>query len=197
MKILVLAPQPFLEERGTPIAVDLIVRSLGERGHTVSLLTYHLGRDVHYAGMTLHRIPRIPFIRRVRPGFSMAKVICDLAMWVKAWSLVRRERPDVVHAVEESVFIAWWLQITKGIPYIYDMDSSLPDQLVDSLPLLRPARPLMMRLLQPVVCAAMMVTPVCEALAKSVESFGPQRVVVLRDVSLLSEDRHPARRGMV
>jgi len=51
-----------------------------------------------------------------------------------------------------------------------------------------------MRILQPVVCAAMMVTPVCEALAKSVESFGPQRVVVLRDVSLLDEDRHPAKR---
>lgn len=195
MKILVLAPQPFLEERGTPIAVDMIVRSLSERGHTVSLLTYHLGRDVTYAGVTPHRIPRVPFVRRVRPGFSLAKLVCDVVMFAKAWSLIRRERPDVIHAVEESVFMAWWFRITRGIPYIYDMDSSLPDQLVEGLPLLRPVHPFLVRLMRPVVRAAMLVAPVCDALAEIVKPFGPQRVVVLRDVSLLGKE--PAAMGRV
>src|SRR5690606_25954218 len=47
MKILFLAPQPFFQERGTPIAVRLAVEVLGGRkGDSIDLLTYHEGSDV-------------------------------------------------------------------------------------------------------------------------------------------------------
>ena len=51
MKILLLAPHPYYQERGTPIAVDLLVRVLSERGDQIDLLTYqNLGdRDDGYA----------------------------------------------------------------------------------------------------------------------------------------------------
>ena len=32
MKVLVLAPHPFYQERGTPIAVNLVLRALSARG---------------------------------------------------------------------------------------------------------------------------------------------------------------------
>jgi hypothetical protein len=48
MNILVLAPEPFYEDRGTPIAVSLLLRALAERGERVDLVTYHLGRAVAY-----------------------------------------------------------------------------------------------------------------------------------------------------
>ena len=43
MKILLLAPQPFYEERGTPIAVDLLLKALSDRGESVDVLTYPIG----------------------------------------------------------------------------------------------------------------------------------------------------------
>ena len=46
MRILLMAPQPFYIERGTPIAVKLLARALCSAGHTVDLLTYHEGEDV-------------------------------------------------------------------------------------------------------------------------------------------------------
>ena len=41
MKILLLAPQPFYAERGTPIAVLLAATALCRAGHEVDVLTFH------------------------------------------------------------------------------------------------------------------------------------------------------------
>ena len=46
----------------------------------------------------------------------------------------------VVHAVEESVFIAALARLVFGVPYVYDMDSSLPQQLEERYPALAPLR---------------------------------------------------------
>ena len=193
MNILVLAPQPFYQERGTPIAVDLMVRTLCERGHAVDLLVYHEGADVAYEGLTLHRIPAFRLLSGVRPGLSLKKIGCDVLMFVKVVRMIRRNRPDVVHAVEEAAFMAYVVRRIFGIPYIYDMDSSLPDQIVEKFPLMRPMKRLMWNMLKPVVYHAMLVAPVCEALAQSVASCEPSRVVILRDVSLLADDEKRKR----
>ena len=102
MKILLLAPQPFYEERGTPIAVDLLLKALSDRGESVDVLTYPIGEDRQYPGVTLHRLPKIPGIRKVKPGPSFPKIVCDVVMMFRAARMARRTRYDVVHAVEES-----------------------------------------------------------------------------------------------
>lgn len=191
MNVLVLAPQPYFQERGTPIAVDLMVRLLSARGHTVDLLVYHEGDDRAYPGVRLHRIPRLPFIRSIRPGFSLKKLVCDAFMFWSALRLARRVRPDLVHAVEEAAFIALALRRLLGIPYIYDMDSSLPDQLAEKYPVLWRWLPLLRRLLAPVAARALMIAPVCDALALGVAPAGSDRVVLLRDVSLLEDPPPP------
>jgi hypothetical protein len=188
MRILFLAPQPFFQERGTPIAVDLAVRVLSERGHHVDLLVYHEGRDVSYPGVTLHRIPRLPFVRGVRPGFSGKKLVCDFFMFFKALALMIRHRPDVVHAVEESVFMAWVLRFFFRTPYIYDMDSSIPDQIVEKFPRLSALRPVLMAVMKPAMFSALMIVPVCEALGATLGNYPAERIIVIRDVSLLDGD---------
>ena len=40
MKILLIAPHPFFQERGTPIAVKLLIETLSEFGHSIDLLTF-------------------------------------------------------------------------------------------------------------------------------------------------------------
>jgi len=166
-----------------------MVRSLSERGHKVDLLVYHEGHDVSYPGITLHRIPSLPFISNVRPGLSFKKIVCDFFLFWKAVGLVRRNRPDIVHAVEESAFMAYVIRLLFGIPYVYDMDSSLPDQVVEKFPAFRPMQGLMRMLIKPIVTHALLVAPVCEAIAQTITPCEPAKIVILRDVSLLDEDK--------
>ncbi len=53
MKILLLAPQPFYQERGTPIAIKLLLEVLSRRGDQVDVVTFHEGADVSPAGRHL------------------------------------------------------------------------------------------------------------------------------------------------
>ena len=59
MKILMIAPQPFFEPRGTPISVRQRLTGLTMLGHQVDLATYHLGEDVDLPGLTIYRTPSI------------------------------------------------------------------------------------------------------------------------------------------
>jgi glycosyltransferase involved in cell wall biosynthesis len=134
VRILLLAPQPFFQARGTPIAVRVVLEFLASHGHQVDLLTYHEGSDVQIHNCRIVRIPRIPGVRDIRPGFSLKKVLCDVVMLATCARMMRRTRYDLVHAVEESAFIAAALQPFSGVPYVYDMDSSLAEQLIDAYP---------------------------------------------------------------
>jgi glycosyltransferase involved in cell wall biosynthesis len=145
VKILLLAPQPFFQARGTPIAVRRVLEFLTDRGHRVDLLTYHEGSDVEIPNCRIVRIPRIPAVRNIRPGFSLKKVLCDLVMFVCCVGMMRRTRYDLVHAVEESAFIAAALQPFTRVPYVYDMDSSLAEQLIDAYPALSVVGPVLRR----------------------------------------------------
>src|SRR5215510_13735947 len=106
MKVLLLAPHPFYQDRGTPIAVSLVLKALSQRAAQVDVVTYHEGRDIYYDRVTVHRIPKLPFIHEIRPGFSWKKVLCDVVLLGKAILLVSKNKYHVVHAVEESVYIA-------------------------------------------------------------------------------------------
>jgi len=130
MKVLLLAPQPFYQLRGTPIAVKRLAESFSRRGWLVDILTFHEGSAVEIPNVRIFRIPRIPGTRGVRPGFSLKKILCDLAIFAKAARMVRHERYDLIHAGEESAFIAMLFKWGAGYPYIYDMDSCLSEQMV-------------------------------------------------------------------
>ncbi len=191
MRVLLLAPHPFYQDRGTPIAVSLLLKVLSERGDRVDVVTYHEGSDPAYEGVTLYRIPHLPFVRNIRPGFSWKKLVCDAAMFVLALRLVLTRRYDLVHSVEESVFIALLFRSALGIPYVYDMDSSLPQQMVEKYAWLAPGAWAMTLMERLAVSGAKAVVPVCDALADSVARYGRGRRTVLNDVSLLP-DEEPA-----
>jgi len=197
MDILVLAPQPFFVERGTPIAVDLVLRGLSKRKDRVDVLTYHLGEDVHYEGVTIYRTPDIPFIREIRPGFSMRKLVCDLLMLLWVFPLVLRNRYQVIHAVEEAVFIALLLKFLFRIPYVYDMDSSLSEQMIERYPrLFRPVKFLLAFFERLAIRRAIAVVPVCDALVEDIAPYKPGRVVILRDISLLASTSNPVKEDL-
>jgi glycosyltransferase involved in cell wall biosynthesis len=192
MRVLVLAPQPFYIERGTPIAVDRLVRTLADAGHEVEVLAFHLGETPVYRNVTVHRIPRVPFVRAVGPGLSARKLLCDAVFAVSLVRLLARRRFDAIHAVEESVFLAMVLGPLLGVPYVYDMDSSLSDQVLADAPSLHPVAPLLRAAERAAVRRSAAVAAVCDDLARRAEADGARRVVLLRDISLLPEGPPPA-----
>ena len=129
MHILMIAPEPFFEPRGTPFSEYHRIRALLELGHTVDLVTYPFGEDVALPGLRVFRALRPPLVRRVGIGPSFAKVPLDLSLAATALRRALSERYDMVHSHEEGaaigVVLAWWL----GVPHLYDMHSSLPQQL--------------------------------------------------------------------
>lgn len=128
LKILFLAPQPFFEVRGTPLAVLAMVRALGALGHEVDLLTYPRGADVEMEGVAHRRSMGLP-VGRVRPGPSLAKLALDVPFMAEAWWRMATGRYDVVHAVEEAAHLAAPLARLLRLPLVVDVDSSIPDQL--------------------------------------------------------------------
>jgi glycosyltransferase involved in cell wall biosynthesis len=128
-RVLVVAPQPFFELRGTPLNVLAMLRTLCAAGHEVHLATFGLGETVPIDGLTYHRAPALPFARTVPIGFSARKVAHDAALAVLVAGLIATRRFDVVHAVEEALFFALPLARARNIPVIADVDSSLSDQL--------------------------------------------------------------------
>ena len=46
VRILVLAPHPFFQARGTPLAVRTVLEFLSARGHQIDVLTFHEGEEV-------------------------------------------------------------------------------------------------------------------------------------------------------
>jgi len=186
LKILVVAPQPYLEERGTPLDTHRLVNTLASHGHSVDLLTYPLGRDVPDTRARVHRSAGLPGIHSVPVGPSWQKVALDIPLTLKFARLARPGTYDVVHAVEEAIFpalaLAWWHRARV----VYDMDSSLAEQLGDWNStlhfLLRPIQALEAWALR----RSDLILPVCDDLAdRATRVVGSSDGVrVLRDVPL-------------
>ena len=126
-----IAPEPFFEPRGTPFSEYHRIRALLHLGHTVDLVTYPFGRDVSLPGLRVFRALRPPMIREVRIGPSLAKIPLDLTLTLTAARRALSERYDVVHSHEEGSFIGVVLAALLRVPHLYDMHSSLPQQLTN------------------------------------------------------------------
>jgi glycosyltransferase involved in cell wall biosynthesis len=129
VKALVVAPQPFFTPRGTPLSVYYRTLVEAELGVEVDLLTYGQGRDVDLPGVRIIRIPRFAALGDVRIGPSLLKLFLDgfLFAWTIGLLLVRRY--DFVHAHEEAIFFCRFLKPVFRFKLVYDMHSSLPQQL--------------------------------------------------------------------
>ena len=129
MRTLVIAPQPFFSPRGTPFSVYYRTLIMSQLGARIDLLTYGEGQDVDLPNVRIIRIPRFRFLGPVKTGPSLLKLFldCFVALWTVA--LLVRNRYAVVHAHEEAVFFCRFLKPVFRFKLVYDMHSSLPQQL--------------------------------------------------------------------
>lgn len=124
-----LAPEPFFEPRGTPFSEYHRLKALSELGHHVDLVTYPIGRDVAIPNLRIFRAWRPPLVSKVRIGPSFTKLVLDTLMLLTIARRVSRERYDAIHSHEEMGLVGVWLSRWLGVPHLYDMHSSLPQQL--------------------------------------------------------------------
>ena len=181
MRILFLAPQPFYEDRGSPIAVKMVIELLSKRGDFVDLVTYHPGQSIAFDRINHIRTPKISFIRTVRPGFSWQKLVCDLFMLLLAVRLVLIRRYDVIYAVEEAVYFAVLFRFLFKIPYVYDMDSSLVEQMLDKYPALKPISGVLQAFEALAIRNATATVVVCESLYRVAKVSDAAHAVLLYD----------------
>ncbi|HEU5443165.1 MAG TPA: glycosyltransferase [Steroidobacteraceae bacterium] len=188
MRILLVAPQPFYQERGTPIAVRMLVEVLCAQGHAVDLLTYHEGADLDIDGLRILRTPALPGLRHIPIGISWKKLVCDLLISGRLLGLALSRRYDVIHAVEEAVFPAILLRSSAHARVVYDMDSMLGESLVSKWRLLRPAGRALRAMERAVIRRADAVFAVCSDLAQHVSVDAPEvPVFLIEDVALPSQ----------
>ncbi len=132
MRVLFLAPQPFLRERGTPLRARNILATMTAAGHTVEMLCYPFGDDVEMPGLRILRSARVPGIRDVGIGPSAAKIVLDVPFALRALRMCARRGVDVIQAVEEAGLFAWVPARLLRRPFVYQMDSWITEQLVFS-----------------------------------------------------------------
>lgn len=190
--MLLLAPHPFFQNRGTPIDVELVIRALSERNDMqLDVLVYPEGEDITYPNVSLFRVSQFGKIQGVRPGFSVKKLILDFGMIFSAWKMMHKNRYDVIHAGEESVFIAMFLKMLYGVPYVYDIDSSIAQQMVEKYPRLTFVSSFLNWMEGKAIKGALANAPVCHALRELCEKNNSSKTVTLHDISQLKNPDLP------
>jgi len=186
LNILLIAPQPFFQDRGTPIAVKLLSETLAAQGHNVHLLVYHEGEQIELPNIMIHRSFPLPGTSNIKPGLSLKKILCDIFIFIKCISLLRQYKIDLIHAVEEAVFIAILFNKTHKIPYVFDMDSCMPMQIIDKFPSFRILSSLMKYFERAAVQNSAGVLTVCKFLQETATKYASDKhIAVIEDITLL------------
>jgi glycosyltransferase involved in cell wall biosynthesis len=127
-----IAPQPFYSERGTPMNVRMLCQVLGEAGHKIDVLVFPSGEDIKLRNLRIIRLPNILGGKFIPIGPSLIKLFYDTVMLPAVFWLLVTNRYDVIHGIEEGGFLGVILGKLLGIDSIFDMDSSIPEQLKSS-----------------------------------------------------------------
>lgn len=186
MEVLVLAPHPFFINRGTPIDVQLVVQALSERNDTnIDMIVYPVGENISLPKVSVYRVPFTSYIRNIRPGLSLKKLYIDFFMFFYTWKKVHSGKYSMIHAGEESVFIAMLMKKIYKTPYVYDIDSSIAQQLVEKSPKLMPFAKLFNWFEAKAMKGALANAPVCHALRELCEKNNSPKTFTLHDISQL------------
>jgi glycosyltransferase involved in cell wall biosynthesis len=193
MRILMIAPEPFFQPRGTPFSEYYRTRAFTELGHQVDMVTYPIGSDVSMPGLRLFRAARVPGIRAIKIGPSLAKIPLDMMVFLSAVRRLLTTRYDLMDCHEEAGLMGIVLSRLFRIPTIYDMHSSLPEQLSN----FRFSRSRLLKYVFDIserwtIRGSKAVIVICPHLEEVVAGVDPERPTFLIENSPLAESGEPA-----
>ena len=186
-----IAPEPFFEPRGTPFSEFHRIRALIALGHEVDLVTYPFGQDVAMPGLRVFRSLRPPFLRGVEIGPSFAKLPLDALLTLTAIRRALSSRYDAIHSHEEGGLIGAVIAALAGVPHLYDMHSSLPQQLTNfAFSRSRIVRRVFLALERFMIRRSRVVIVICPSLEETVRAIEPQaQTVLIENAPGSGEDR--------
>jgi glycosyltransferase involved in cell wall biosynthesis len=188
-----IAPEPFFEPRGTPFSEYYRTKAFTELGHQVDMVTYPMGSDVSLPGLSVYRSVPIPGIRKVRIGPSLAKLPLDTMVFLSAIRRLLTRRYDLLDCHEEAGLMGVVLSRIFRVPTVYDMHSSLPEQLSN----FRFSRSRVLRFIFDMIerwtiRGSKAVIVICPYLKEVVARVDPERPTFLIENSPLAESGEPA-----
>ncbi len=128
-KILKIAPTPFFADRGCHVRILEESRVLQERGHSIRVCTYHIGRNL--PDIKTERIIGVPWYKKLDAGPSWHKYYLDILLAMKSLWIAMRDRPDVIHAhLHEGVFVGYFISRILGVPLLFDLQGSLVGEMM-------------------------------------------------------------------
>jgi glycosyltransferase involved in cell wall biosynthesis len=191
VRILMIAPEPFFEPRGTPFSEFHRIRALTALGHEVDLVTYPFGHDVTMPGLRVFRSVRPPLIRGVKVGPSLAKIPLDAMLTLTAIRRAIGGRYDAIHSHEEGGLIGAVLAAVLRVPHLYDMHSSLPQQLTNfAFSQSRLMRRAFVAIERFMIRRSRVVIVICPSLEETVRAIEPAaRTVLIENAPGSAEDQ--------
>lgn len=108
MRVLMVAPTSFFSDYGGHIRILEEMRSLGELGVEVAVVTYYMGKDV--PGIDIRRTAPLPWRTDYEVGSSRHKIAFDAYLAVKTAREVLRFRPMSFMAIcmrGRSSVVSW------------------------------------------------------------------------------------------
>jgi glycosyltransferase involved in cell wall biosynthesis len=140
--ILMIAPTSFFADYGSHVRILEEARILQRMGNRITLCTYHSGQDVD--DLTIERTAGIPWRKGYEIGSSWHKIAFDALLSVKCATVLRRLKPDVIHAfLHEGALIGYPLSLVGsalspvegpskgGVPLVFDFQGSLTGEMID------------------------------------------------------------------
>ena len=171
-----IAPEPFFEPRGTPFSEFHRIRALTALGHQVDLVTYPFGQSVSMPGLRIFRSLRPPLVRRVKIGPSLAKIPLDALLALSAMRRAFSGRYDAIHSHEEGGLIGAVLAMLLRVPHLYDMHSSLPQQLSNfAFSRSRVIKRVFLAIERFMIRRSRVVIVICPSLEETVKAIEPRR----------------------
>jgi len=122
-RVLMIAPQPYFDWRGSPIRVGFNVQALVDLGYAVDLLTMPLGEDRQIPGARIIRIRNVFRLKSLPIGPSFWKALYDIGLLFGGLRLSRNGVYRVVHAIEDAGIIGVLVARLRGAKLIFEKHS--------------------------------------------------------------------------
>jgi len=130
LRIMMLAPTPYFTDCGSHVRIYEEARALTRCGHSVRIVTYHLGRDI--PGIPVSRISSVRWTKELSIGPSWHKPYLDTLMYNKALKQAREFRPHLIHAhFHEGARIGGKLKKRLELPLLFDCHYSMTGEMLD------------------------------------------------------------------
>ncbi len=130
LRILMIAPTSFFLDYGCHVRILEEAQVLRRLGHQVTIVTYHLGRDL--PDLEIVRSRPTPWRAEYEVGTSLHKIAFDLLLGWRVLTVVLARRFDLIHAhLYDGALMGAVIGRLRRLPVVFDRQGSLTGEMVD------------------------------------------------------------------